>query len=85
MMIQAMIFERGNGFPKEGDYCVHLASGELYRIVGGLGRLHTDCGSGNYAWGSVEKADWDDLDEGEETHSAAIILGDEADDEDDEE
>lgn len=73
MMIQAMVSERGNGFPKEGEYCVHPASGELYRIVGGLGCIHTGL-AGNYAWGSVEKADWDDLDEGEEPHSAAIIL-----------
>lgn len=67
--MEAIIREGGNGLAGEGEYVVHGASGQLYRIVSLGSRTHIDDrpGAGNYCYAEVEPADWDDCAEGDES------------------
>lgn len=62
MRYQARIVERGNGLCDVGQYVA--AGGSVYRVISMDGRIHCGpAGAGNYVYGVVEDADWDDLDD----------------------
>jgi hypothetical protein len=74
LAVQAVIEERGNGFPGVGDY-VPGDDGNLHRVVSVDGPIQTGrgVGRGNWILAQVELADWDDCDEGEEFPCMAIV------------
>lgn len=67
---QAIIIERGNGFPDVGDY-VSDAEGELFRVVEIGDYITTGDARGNVVWAEVERAEWTDIAEDAE-HSAIV-------------
>ena len=79
--IEATIQERGNGLPGVGDY-VPGDDGGLYVVVTVDGPIHTGgaAGAANYIHATVQLADWDDCEEGEEFPALAVL--DETDNED---
>lgn len=59
--MKAKIIECGNGLADRGDYASGT-DGMLYRVVSVSTTIHTGPpGSGNYVYGDVELADWDDV------------------------
>ena len=75
MATQATIEERGNGFPSVGDYVP--GDDGLYRVVSIDSRIETGRAPGCSSWirATVEEADWEDCDEGEE-FPASVLVGD---------
>jgi hypothetical protein len=79
-VMSAKIIERGNGLPNVGDYVTGSADDEIYEVVSMSGIIHTGSpGEGNYVWGKVILADWDDVDLDHEPTCTAIILVDDTD------
>jgi hypothetical protein len=75
--IEAIVSERGNGFPDVGAY-VPGDDGGLYRVLSFSGPIHTGpSGASNYIHATVELADWDDCEDGEEFPAMASLLDDE--------
>jgi hypothetical protein len=72
MNMEAKIEERGNGFPKAGQYVA--ADGELYRVVELTGPIETTGVRGNWIRAEVAEADWSVCTEGDE-FPAAVVLG----------
>lgn len=69
------INECGNGLPDVGDY-VPGNDGNLYRVVSLDSRIQTGRpGQGNWIRATVELADWDDCDEGDESDAQAVLDG----------
>lgn len=71
--IDAAVEECGNGFPDPGDY---VSDGtDLYRVVRAGSRIETQSGRGNICVGyRLRSAEWTDLADDEEPHSALAIL-----------
>lgn len=70
--LDAKIEERGNGFPRPGQYVA--TDGDLYRVVELTGPIETTGVRGNWMRAKVEEADWSDCAEGDE-FPAAVVLG----------
>ena len=58
-IITAKLIEQGNGFPEEGSY-VADHDGDLYKVTKVDSSIHVDTPRGNYIWGELERANWDD-------------------------
>lgn len=77
--VRAKISECGNGLPDVGDY-VAGDDGEVYTVTALSGPIHTGApGVGNYIYGSVELADWSDVDDDNEPQCSATIWVDDTD------
>jgi hypothetical protein len=76
-MPNAIIKERGNGFPDVGDY-VAGAEGEVYSVTEFRGPIQTS-GGGNWIRAVVELADWSDVTDDNEP-ICGCTLDDESDD-----
>lgn len=75
----AIIHERGNGFPQVGEY-VTGQDGKPYRIVRLIGPVLTGQRSGlpNRQYAILEGAGWDNITEEAEPYASAVILPDDA-------
>jgi hypothetical protein len=73
-MSAATIYERGNGFPKAGDYVLSY-DGNIYRVVRMGTRIETGSpGVSNHIPDcEVELADWDDCADGDEFLAAVEV------------
>lgn len=69
-MSNAIIYEQGNGFTSEGDYCG--GEGLLWLVESIDSRIQTGDPAGNYVYATVVDADWDDCSEGDE-HTARVV------------
>lgn len=60
-MIEAKLFEEGNGFPSVGDYVQDCEN--LYKVESLVNCIHTSRpGVGNYMYCTIFPANWEDTD-----------------------
>lgn len=75
---EAVIYERGNGFPDVGEY-VSGDDGEVYQVVELTDRVQTgrSPGAGNWLRARVTLADWSDVSDDNEPVCSCTLDGSE--------
>ena len=75
--MEAMISERGNGFPQDGEVITEYIGGDLYayRVLSSGPILTHNCPSyGNYIYAELEPIDPDEVDEDDLTFARPVDI-----------